>query len=320
MTSPSDGAPTRAPDPPLRPRALRLGSRIALVAPAGPLLPDRIRAAEQRCRILGFDPVVGRRSHGRWGFFSGPDADRLADLQSAFDDPSVDAVWALRGGWGTARIVDDLDLSRQLQDPIPFMGFSDNTALHARHAALGVISFHAPHPEFDTPVSLDPWLRRVTSHPGVIGALPPSSAPSVPLLPGRATGRLTGGNLSIVASLCGTRDQIRAEGCILLLEDVGEPAYRIDRLLVQLRRAGVLDGVAGLAFGAFSGISPDEAGRVRSTLAGAAEAVGVPALLGLPFGHTALNHAIPLGVEATLDADGGSLILNEAAVRSCTVR
>ena len=316
MTSPFDGAPTRAPAPVRRPRALRLGSRIALVAPAGPLHPDRIRAAEQRCRILGFDPVVGRKAHGRQSFLAGPDADRLADLQRAFDDVSIDAVWALRGGWGTARIVDDLDLSRQLDDPIPFIGFSDNTALHARHAKLGVVSFHAPHPEFDTPVSLDPWFRRVTSHPGPIGALPASSsAPYIPLRPGRATGRLIGGNLSIVTSLCGTRDQLQAEGHILILEDVGEPAYRIDRMLVQLRRAGVLDGVAGLAFGAFSGVSESETEHVRATLSDMADTLGIPAVLGLPFGHIALNHALPLGVEATLDADACTLVLNEAAVR-----
>jgi muramoyltetrapeptide carboxypeptidase len=280
------------------------------------LHPDRIRAAEQRCRILGFDPVVGPRAHGRWSFLAGPDADRLADLQSAFDDPSVDAVWALRGGWGTARIVDDLDLTRQLDDPIPFIGFSDNTALHARHATLGVVSFHAPHPDFDTPVSLDPWFRRVTSHPGAPGELPTSpSSPHTPLHPGRATGRLTGGNLSIVTSLCGTRDQLQTEGRILVLEDVGEPAYRIDRMLVQLRRAGVLDGVAGLAFGAFSGVSKPEAEAVRSTLSDMAESLGVPALLGLSFGHVALNHALPLGVEATLDARACTLVLNETAVR-----
>lgn len=219
-------------------------------------------------------------------------------------------------GVGTARIVDGLDLSRQRDDPIPFIGFSDNTALHARHAAIGVISFHAPHPEFDTPVSLDPWLRRVTGGVGAIGPLPTTAtSPPLRLRPGRATGRLIGGNLSIIASLCGTRDQIRAQGRILLLEDVAEPAYRIDRMLVQLRRAGVFDGVAGLALGVFSGVSEEEGAEVHSTLSRMADDVGAPALLGLAFGHTALNHAIPLGVEATLDADTGLLVLNEGAVR-----
>ncbi len=316
MTTPSADARQPALGAPLRPRALRLGSRIALVAPAGPLHPDRVRAAVQRCRILGFDPIVGPHAHGRSGFLAGPDEHRLADLQAAFDDPRVDGVWALRGGWGTARIIDDLDLSRQLRDPIPFIGFSDNTALHARHTAIGVVSFHAPHPDFDTPASLDPWFRRVTGSPDAIGPMPSSGSTHPRLLrPGRATGRVVGGNLSIVASLCGTRDQIGTEGRILLLEDVGEPAYRIDRLWVQLRRAGVLDGVTGLAFGTFSGLSDLESRQVSETLARAAEDLGVPAILGLPFGHTPLNHAVPLGVAATLDADAGSLILNEGAVR-----
>lgn len=315
MTSPTRAIPSLPTEPYRRPRPLLPGSRIALVAPAGPLTSDRIRAAEQRCRILGFEPCLSRGARARSGFLAGPDADRLADLQEAFDDPTTDAVWALRGGWGTARIVDALDLSRQLRDPIPFLGFSDNTAIHARHTSMGVVSFHAPHPDFDTPPSLDPWFRRVTAHTGAIGPLPASPlGRATSLHSGRAEGRLVGGNLSIVASLCGTRDQLRAAGCILLLEDVGEPAYRVDRMMTQLRRAGVLDGVAGLALGRFSGVGGPDAEEVAATLARTALDLAVPAVLGLPFGHVSLNHTIPLGVEATLDADAGALVLREGAV------
>ena len=120
-----------------RPRALSPGARVALVAPAGPLEGARIDASVARCLSLGLDPVVFPSASSRHRFLAGRDGDRLADLQAAFDDPRIDAVWALRGGYGTLRIFDRLDLSRQRRDPIPFIGFSDNTTLHALHVERG---------------------------------------------------------------------------------------------------------------------------------------------------------------------------------------
>lgn len=316
MHSSSEGAATPQVDSAIRPRKLRPGSRIALVAPAGPVDSDRIHTAEQRCRILGFEPVLGARAHARQGFLAGSDADRLADLQAAFDDPNIDGVWALRGGWGTARIVDDLDLARQRSDPIPFIGFSDNTALHARMAAIGVVSFHGPHPTLDGSTTLDAWFRRVVGDASPPGPLPfrkPSARAT--LSEGRARGRLAGGNLSILASLCGTPDQLLARGSILLLEDIQEPPYRIDRMLVQLRRAGALEGVRGLAFGAFTGGTRSDATQVEQILRRLAERLEVPAVAGLPFGHISRNAILPLGVAATLDANQRSLTLDEPAVR-----
>ncbi|NNK64665.1 MAG: LD-carboxypeptidase, partial [Gemmatimonadetes bacterium] len=145
--------PPRPPSPPRKPGRLRPGSRVALVAPAGPLEAAAVEAAEARVRALGWEPRTGVSARLRDGFLAGPDDRRLADLQGAFDDPTVDAVWALRGGHGTTRIADRLDLRRQLVDPIPFIGFSDNTALHLRHAALGVVSFHGPHGTGDVEAS-----------------------------------------------------------------------------------------------------------------------------------------------------------------------
>ncbi len=284
------------------------------MAPAGPVDAARIRTAQQRCRILGLEPVVGRRALARDGFLAGTDDERRADLQAAFDDPTVDGVWALRGGWGTARIVDDLDLSRQRSDPIPFIGFSDNTALHARMATIGVVSFHGPHPTLDGSMTFDAWFRKVLAEPVAAGAFPDGDRTRHTLHPGRATGRIVGGNLAILASLCGTTDQLSSTGAILLLEDVAEPPYRIDRMLVQLRRAGALSGVVGLALGAFTG-SVADAPAVHRTLAGWADDLSIPAVVGLPVGHISRHAVVPLGVEATLDADACTLTVDSPAVR-----
>jgi muramoyltetrapeptide carboxypeptidase len=294
---------------------LRPGARVALVAPAGPLDAGRVAAAEERCRSLGFVPLVGANARGRDGFLAGPDQARLDDLQRAFDDPTVDAVWALRGGYGTGRIVDGLDLTRQVRDPIPFVGFSDNTALHARHTSLGVVSFHGPHPTGRDTSAADAWFQRVLMNTEPPGPLPllDSDTPRT-LVPGRAEGRLVGGNLSLLASMCGTRDTVAARGRILVLEDVGEPAYRVDRMLVQLRRSGVLEGVSALACGRFTASPEGDAEGVIETLRRFAESVAVPAVVDLPFGHVRHNCVLPLGARAVLDADAGALDIVESAV------
>jgi muramoyltetrapeptide carboxypeptidase len=306
----------RTPDGAVRPRALGPGARVALVAPAGPLDAARIDASVARCRSLGLDPVVFPSASARHRFLAGRDADRLSDLQAAFDDPRVDAVWALRGGYGTLRIFDRLDLSRQLRDPIPYIGFSDNTTLHALHAALGVVSFHGPHPGADFPSETEAAFRRVLFSAEPAGALPTRPADPVPatLLGGSAEAPLVGGNLAIVAALCGTPQALSARGRILFLEDVGEAAYRVDRMLLQLQRSGVVDGVAGFAFGRFTEAPDEDMHPVAEALAEFAERIGVPAVRDLPFGHVEHNWTLPVGARARLDADAGTLSLTEPAV------
>ena len=302
----------------IRPKALAPGARVALVAPAGPLAPGRIDASIERCRALGLEPVVYPGAAGRHRFMAGPDAARLADLQAAFDDPAIDAVWALRGGYGTIRVLEKLDLSRQRKAPIPFIGFSDNTTIHARHAALGVISFHGPHPGAEFPDATEASFRRTlfeAAPAGPLQARPQDPAPR-PLVGGRAEAPLAGGNLSLVASLCGTADAIRADGRILFLEDVGEPAYRVDRMLSQLRRAGVTERIAGLAFGRFTEAPDDDEHPVVDALREFAEQLGVPSVVDLPFGHVEHNCTLPVGCVALLDADDASLSISEPAVHS----
>jgi muramoyltetrapeptide carboxypeptidase len=301
----------------LKPKALATGSRVALVAPAGPISPERIEASVGRCLSLGLDPVVYPSAAARHRYLAGTDAERLADLQSAFDDLSIDAVWALRGGYGTARILDRLDLERQREQPIPFIGFSDNTTIHVRHALLGTISFHGPHPGADFPPETEASFRRALFSDEAPGRLPrrEGEREARTLVGGRVEGRLVGGNLALLASLCGTEWALSARGRILFLEDIGEPAYRVDRMLVQLEHAGVVDGVLGLAFGRFTAAA-DDAHPIIDVLADFAEKLGVPAVADLPFGHVEHNCTLPVGASAQLDADAAQLDLTEPGVVS----
>ena len=301
---------------PLRPRALRPGARVALVAPGGPLEPERLATAQRRCRRLGLEPVLFPSARGRSGFLSASDAARLADLQDAFDDPEIDAVWALRGGYGAIRIVDRLGLERQHRDPIPFIGFSDNTVFHVAHAEAGVISFHGPHPGAEFPAATEAAFRRV---------LFAGDSPEPPLIEGSVAGTRTGGiaegpvwggNLATLASLCGSASPLSADGRILCLEDIGEPAYRIDRMWVQLERAGVFRGVRGVALGGFTGPTAKEEEVVRTVLRERVRELGVPVAADLPFGHMARNVTLPIGVRARVDGEKGTLELLQRAVHS----
>ena len=300
-----------------RPRALEPGARVALVAPAGPLDREQIERSVERCRSLGLEPVVYPSAGARHRFLAGTDEARLTDLQAAFDDPDTDAVWALRGGYGTLRILDRLDLARQQRDPVPFIGFSDNTTLHARHAALGVGSFHGPHPNGAFPPETEEGFRRVLFHAEPPGVLPRRGEDPEPrtVVGGVAEAPLIGGNLALVAALLGSPDSPSARGRILFLEEVGEAAYRVDRLLIQIERAGVTDGIAGLALGRFTE-SEDDPHPVAPVLEEFARRLRVPTVMDLPFGHVEHNWTLPVGARARLDADAASLELVEPAVRS----
>ena len=305
----------------IRPPALRPGAHVALVAPAGPLAEGAVDRAIDRVRAWGWEPVVGEFCRGRHGYLSAPDDCRATDLNTALRDPSVDAVWCLRGGYGVMRILDDVDWDALAARPRPVIGYSDNTALHLGIQRLGIVSFHGPHPATHelNDFSRDGLLRVLTSA-GPAGVLPfPADGPerAETVAGGVAEGPLVGGNLSLVAATLGTPYAIRAEGAILFLEEVGEPAYRVDRLLSQLRLAGVLRSVAGVALGGFTE-TPDEdrddLPPVAEVLRDRLDDLGVPVAAGFPFGHVDDNWTLPVGARARLDADAGTLEIVEGAV------
>lgn len=309
---------TPADRPPARPARLRAGSRVALISPAGPVDEASIEVALSRCEAFGFEPLLAPSARERTGYLAGPDVQRAADVQAAIDDPAVDALWALRGGYGTMRILERIDLARLADRPRPFIGFSDNTALHGAIARAGVVTFHGPHAGNAFPAFTETCFRRVLME-GATGALPrlevAHGAPMSALAGGIAEGRLAGGNLSMLGALCGTPWAPRLRDRILVLEDVGEAAYRVDRLWTQLRLAGCLEGVRGIVLGRFTG-RPEKPGDppfgdVIRELAGP---LGVPVLVDAPVGHVDHQWTLPLGILARVDADACTLSLLEPAV------
>jgi muramoyltetrapeptide carboxypeptidase len=299
----------------IRPPRLRDGARVALVAPAGPVSSDRIAAAIRHCEQLGVEPVVGRAARHRFAsYLAGTDTERHADLQWALTDPDIDAVWALRGGYGTMRLLPDLDLTAIRFAPRAFIGFSDNTAVHLALHARGLVSFHGPHAGANATELTLRTLKTVlwTAQPAGVLELPRDAATST-LCDGIVEGPLLGGNLTLLAAVCGTRAQRSAAGAILFVEEIAEEPYRIDRAWTQLVLSGVLDDVAGIAFGHFTECGKRDA--VLELLHRLVAPLGVPAVAGLPFGHEDDNWTLPLGVRARLDASNLSLTLLEPAVR-----
>lgn len=302
----------------VKPPRLRAGSRIALVAPAGPVSEQRIERSVERCRELGLEPVLGKHARQRTGFLAGADEERAEDLQAALDDDSIDAVWALRGGYGSLRLLRHLDFMRMREKPKSFIGFSDNTTLHIWMYNTGLVSFHGPHPGGDFPDESRAAFEQVLFRATPAGELPLRTSDPAPrcLRGGTATGTLVGGNLSILAAACGTQSCLQARDCIVFVEDVNEPAYRIDRAITQLFQSGALVGVRGFAFGRFTEVPQSENDTpIDDVLFEIADQLKVPAIADLPIGHIEHNWTVPLGVRAELDADHAKLIITEAAVR-----
>jgi muramoyltetrapeptide carboxypeptidase len=295
------------------PTPLAAGARVALVAPAGPLRSaDELAAAESHARALGWEPVVGPHALARFGYLAGTDAERLHDLNTALRDDEVDGVWCLRGGYGAMRLLSDVDYEALQRRPKALIGHSDITALHA---AVGrrcdMVSFHGPMARGAlTDFSRDSLVRAVVEGRDPCG---PSDART--LRGGRAEGRLVGGNLALLASLAGTHYAPDYSDAILVLEDVGETTYRIDRMLRQLMLSGALARVSAIAYGYFTdGTDEGDAASLPldDVLCEAADFAGVPAVAGIPLGHVADQWTIPLGARAELDADAGTLHVTAA--------
>lgn len=315
--------------PCVRPPRLGRGSRVALVAPAGPLLErDDIARAEELCRALDYEPMVAPHAAGRHGYLAGTDADRLADLNAAFRDRDIDAVWCLRGGYGVTRIIDGVDFDALARRPKAVIGFSDITALLAGITRkAGIVAFHAPVARNPMPPFSRSNFDRVLTRAEAAGVLEPLPPPAGVLVPreervialhqGRAEGTLAGGNLSLLQCLIGTPWFPDLDGAILLLEDVNEDLYRVDRMLAHLRAIGALGRLAGVAVGRFTELkrnSGDGAFGFDEVLAQYLLPLGVPVALGFPFGHIDAQWTLPLGVRARLDAGAGTLELLEPAV------
>ncbi|MER6097680.1 LD-carboxypeptidase [Streptomyces sp. NPDC001728] len=299
---------------------LRPGSRVAVVAPSGPVPEERLRAGLAVLRGWDLDPVVAPHvldTHPTLGYLAGADRDRARDLTEVWCDPSVDAVICARGGFGVQRMVDLVDWTAvRAAGPKAFVGYSDVTALHEAFARrAGYATLHGPMVAAGTFLS-DPRtqesLRATLFEPESVRTLGLDTART--LVPGRARGVTLGGCVSLLAADLGTPyGRPSARGGLLLLEDVGEEPYRVDRVLTQLLRSGWLDGVAGVGLGSWAECGPYE--EVRTVLADRLGGLGVPVVEEMGFGHSETALTLPFGVPAALDADKGTLTLDVPALR-----
>ncbi|MFH9965725.1 LD-carboxypeptidase [Streptomyces mirabilis] len=303
-----------------RPARLAPGARVAVVAPSGPVVEERLAAGLDLLRGWDLDPVVAPQvldRHPEFTYLAGTDADRAADFQAAWCDPDVAAVLCARGGYGVQRMVDLLDWEAiRAAGPKVLLGFSDITALHEAFAnRAGLATLHGPMVaavDFIKNTRAQEHLRATLFEPETVRVIG-SGGDAAPLVPGRASGVLLGGCLSMLAADLGTpHARTSARGGLLCLEDVGEETYRLDRVLTQLLRAGWLDGVTGILLGSWARCSPYE--HVRTLLTDRLGGLGVPVVEEFGFGHGEGALTIPFGVRAELDADAGTLTLEEPAL------
>jgi muramoyltetrapeptide carboxypeptidase len=304
------------------PGAPKEGASVALVAASGPVPEGGVERAIERAGKLGWTPVLGSGARLRTGYLAGPDTVRLKDLQGAIDSPGNELIWLLRGGYGMMRLLPHLDLTPLRDRPRPVIGFSDVTAFHLAARRLGLVTFHGPHAATNDLPAFSLTSLRTALEPRAAGILPfptDGSRRGTTIVGGRAEGRLVGGNLALIAATLATPYQIEPAGGILFIEEVGEAAYRVDRLLTQLLLAGIFDRVAGVALGGFSERPDlDGSGYVDSleVIGERLSPLGIPIAGDLPFGHIPNSWTLPEGVLARLDASAGTLELLEPAVVS----
>ena len=315
---------------PLRkPPRLKVGDVVGLVEPASPIEdPYDLSLVEDTIRAMGLVPKAGAHLGQRFGYLAGDDAARAADINAMYADDEVKAVFAVRGGWGCARILPLLDWKTIAAHPKLLVGYSDITALHMAFAArAGFTTIHGP-------VASSAWGKQSWEPFRAVafeGATPTYRNPAATddrlaqrawrtraIRGGKATGRLLGGNLTVLAALLGSAYLPDFTGAILFLEDVEEGEYRIDRMLTSLRLAGVLGQVKGVVFGQCSRCQspgPSYGGFTLSeVLQQHLAPLGVPAFQGGFFGHIADQFSLPEGAQAEIDADAGTIRLLEPAV------
>jgi len=314
---------------PIKPPRLNHGDTIGIVAPASaPIDPQAIDRSVKVLQRLGFKIKLGRHLRKRRGFLAGSDQERVGDLMRMFRDPEVKAILCVRGGYGTARLLPLLDYQMIRANPKIFVGYSDITSLHCAFLKkANLVTFHGPmlHSDFckkDMPdFTLQSFLNTLTQ-PYAAGSICKTYHGKISVLRrGKASGRLLGGNISLLCTTLGTPYQPSFKKKILFLEDLDEAPYRFDRMLTHLLNAGVLQQVAGVAVGLNRNcIDPQAKKRkqywqtVEDVLKERLAPLKVPVVDGLPFGHVPLNATLPMGVQAELDGTNGDLTILEPAV------
>ncbi|MCB0713925.1 MAG: LD-carboxypeptidase [Ignavibacteriae bacterium] len=311
----------------LKAPALKPGETIGVIAPSSPQRDDqRLRNGINFLRQLGFEVKEGENLWNRYGYLAGTDEERIEDLNQMIRDPQVRMIVAGRGGYGATRILDQIDYESLQHDPKIILGFSDVTAINlALLGSINLVSFSGAMPGVDfweeepDRFTVESFMQGVTTSNNV--GLVPQPEEALPIeghFPGTATGRLIPANLTLLASLCGTPYLPDMRGAILLIEEIGEEAYRVDRLLSQLYNAGIFNQIGGLALGAFTGTEPKRISidplPINEVFREYIRRAAVPAISGVQYGHINRKLTLPVGTLARIDGTAGVLELLESGV------
>lgn len=299
----------------IKPKPLSPGARVALIAPAGPVPPERYGPAVRAVEELGLHPVVYESCRRRHGYFAGCDDLRVDDLNEAFADPEIDGILCIRGGYGAQRLLNRIDYEAIRRNPKFFAGYSDITALHiAMNQNCGLVTYHTPMPSTELYSGPDDYtmdsLKRVLFGEPLGELKNPAKLPVKTLVGGSAKGILTGGNLSLVASSLGTPYEIDTKDKILFLEDVDEEPYRIDRMLMQLKAAGKFRDCAGILLGYWTNCVPEHSEKSLTLQQVLDELIAPehkPALMNLACGHSLPTLSLPLGCEIEMNSISGKI-------------
>ncbi|NNK88069.1 MAG: LD-carboxypeptidase [Flavobacteriaceae bacterium] len=291
----------------VRPAYLQAGDTVAIVAPSGVLIEkdEEIQWSKQLLQSWGLEVKLGRHIFEKAGHFAGTDEQRIEDLQWAIDDPSIKAIWAARGGYGTVRVVDHIDLSALRSKPKWIVGYSDITALHNELHNFGLESIHAmmcsslKEDTTEIETSINSFKNALFGTPLAYDFKGSSYNRT-----GKANGQLVGGNLTLLHTMLGSSSDISTEGKIVFIEEIGEYAYHIDRMLMSLKRAGFFEGCAGLVVGDISKVRKNTTpwGKpIEQLVLDSFEDYDFPIAFGLPAGHESDNRALILGRRVILN-------------------
>jgi muramoyltetrapeptide carboxypeptidase len=298
--------------PVIKPPRLKHGDQIGVISPAGPVKESDLRPGLEILKSSGYHVRLGTHIYDRQGYLAGTDEARLEDLHTMFQDPEIKAIFCARGGYGSMRLLDKIHYDLIRENPKILVGYSDITALlMAVHSQTGLVTFHGPMvrgPALSHPSSWDGLVGLLSSDRPLQLGLREGSA----LIPGKATGHLFGGNLSLICHLIGTPFLPPLEDCILFVEDRGEPLYRLDRMMTHLGLADLLKGISGLIAGEFEGCG--EPSALHRLLTDMVLDLDIPLASGLPTGHGPINLALPIGLMAELDTHQMTLSTAEAGV------
>lgn len=305
----------------IKPPKLQTGDTIGVVGPASPPVKERLEKGIGYLQQLGYRVKLGEHIDDRYGYLAGEDADRVRDINRMIRDPEVNAIFCTRGGYGTPRLLEQIDYHAIKKHPKILVGYSDLTALQLAifHKAQ-VVTFSGPMVAVEMGKGIRPFTEQhfwdiLTSEAKI--AFSGENGPMRCLKQGSSEGRLLGGCLSMICSIIGTPYQPDFKDAILFVEEVGEEPYRIDRYFMQLKLAGILSRLNGIVFGQFEDCkpSPDTPSlTLEEVLENVVGNLEIPVLADLPYGHIDVKYTLPVGAKVRLDAEAGVLEMIESAV------